>query len=477
MKHILAAFICLSLCSFTASSQFLVSAEIIETYTAAQLNLVPGLNAEFDIEMYKVIYNTVDAVGDATIASGAFARPLSDNCTDFPMVMYHHGTTLNKENVPSRINGEAQISNFMGGSGYYSMAPDYVGMGDSPGLHPYQHALSEATAGVDMIRAVRELLVDLGDSDNGEIFITGYSQGGHAAMAMHKYIEENDLLTEFNVVASAPLSGAYDMSGSQASTITSGEPYSNPGYIVYVMASYDLAYGDIYDTYSDILQSPYDEIVVPFFNGNNTTLSMGQLNPQLPMVITDLMTPTEYASFENDLDNPLRIALAANDVYDWTPQRTVRLYYCTEDEQVNFNNSVVAVETMQANGAPDVTGFPLGPLNHSDCTFPALLGALNYFNSVRTDCYVSGIDELARIDIGLYPNPAAERVRVTSGTPITAWELYDSKGLLVESSRTKKSQSPALNFELDMRSLSPGLYQLHVEDVDGLIGVNSIILE
>ncbi len=112
MKHILSAFICLSFCSFTASSQVLVSAEIIDTYTAAELNLVPGLNAEFDIEMYKVIYNTVDAVGDATIASGAFARPLSDNCTDFPIVMYHHGTTLNKENVPSRINSEAQISNF-----------------------------------------------------------------------------------------------------------------------------------------------------------------------------------------------------------------------------------------------------------------------------------------------------------------------------------------------------------------------------
>ncbi len=107
----------------------------------------------------------------------------------------------------------------------------------------------------------------------------------------------------------------------------------------------------------------------------------------------------------------------------------------------------------------------------------ALLGALNYFNSVRTECYVSGIDELERIDIGLFPNPAVDHVQVTSVTAISAWELFDAKGVVVKSSRAKKSQSPGLNFELDIRNLSPGLYQLHVKDVDGKSGMNAIIVE
>jgi hypothetical protein len=37
-----------------------------------------------------------------------------------------------------------------------SAMPDYIGMGGSPGLHPYVHAASEATASIDMIRAARE---------------------------------------------------------------------------------------------------------------------------------------------------------------------------------------------------------------------------------------------------------------------------------------------------------------------------------
>lgn len=435
----------------------------------------PFLIADYDIEMYKVIYNTTDAVGEPTIASGAFARPLSSDCISFPMAMYHHGTTLNKENVPSRINGEAQLSNILGGLGYYSMAPDYVGMGDSPGLHPYQHAMSEATAGVDMIRAVRELLENLNESDNGEVFITGYSQGGHAAMSMHKYIEENDLLGEFNVIASAPLSGAYDMSGSQLDLILSGEPYTNPGYLVYVMASYDLAYGDIYDTYSDIIQSPYDDIVVPFFDGNNTTLSMGQLNPQLPMVIVDLMTPTAYNAFESDMNHPLRVALAANDVYDWAPQRAMRIYYCTEDEQVDFSNAITAVETMQANGALDLLGIPLGALSHSGCVLPAMLGAVNYFNSVRTECVISGLGEEQRITLGLFPNPATNRIMVVSESEISTWEIIDSKGATVLRSSRKNSTRFGSEFQIDIHLISNGLFQVRVMDIEGRSGFRSFV--
>tara|TARA_B100000963_G_scaffold321279_1_gene304410 strand:+ start:2975 stop:3127 length:153 start_codon:yes stop_codon:yes gene_type:complete len=45
-----------------------------------------------------------------------------------------------------------------------------------------------------MIRAAREFIADsLNLIDNGQVFLTGYSQGGHACMATHKYIYENNL--------------------------------------------------------------------------------------------------------------------------------------------------------------------------------------------------------------------------------------------------------------------------------------------
>ena len=142
--------------------------------------------------------------------------------------------------------------------------PDYIGMGDSPGFHPYVHAKSEATASVDMVRAAREYLSTTNFVDNNELFLTGYSQGGHACMATTKFINDENLQSEFNIVASAPCSGPYDLSGIMANTIIAPSPYSNPGYIVYLLASYQLAYGNIFNSWSDVLYPPYDTIVPPF---------------------------------------------------------------------------------------------------------------------------------------------------------------------------------------------------------------------
>ncbi|MDA0973527.1 MAG: hypothetical protein O2867_07320, partial [Bacteroidetes bacterium] len=64
----------------SVNSQVLVSFELIDSYTAAELNLVPGLVPQFDIDFYKIVYNTTDAMGQPTIASGALAKPSTDDC-------------------------------------------------------------------------------------------------------------------------------------------------------------------------------------------------------------------------------------------------------------------------------------------------------------------------------------------------------------------------------------------------------------
>ncbi len=450
--------------SSSVNSQVLVSFELIDSYTAAELNLVPGLVPQFDIDFYKIVYNTTDAMGQPTIASGALAKPSTDDCELFPIAIYQHGTTLNKDNVPSRNNAESAIPKLFGGLGFYGLAPDYVGMGDSPGLHPYLHGESEATAGVDMIRAVREFLADEGEVDNGEVLITGYSQGGHAAMAMHKYIEDNALLEEFNVIASGPGSGPYDLSTSQAPVILSGAPYSNPGYIVYTLASYETAYGNIYDSYSDVLQSPYDEVVVPYFDGNNFTYSMDNLNPLLPDLAAELLTPEFITSFETDENNTFKLALQANDNYDWTPTRPIRMYYCTADEQVDFSNSLTAEETMNANGATSVNAIGLGPLNHGNCYFPAMLGALNWFLASSTPCVSTvGLDELS-FEVSFSPNPVFDKLQIQSDESIEWLTVVDMSGKEVSAFRPLEY---GRTIEVDMNGIAEGTYLITLRSEKG----------
>lgn len=447
---------------FTLSqAQTLISFESYGLTPIEELDLIPGLPIEYSVEYYKLVYNTIDTQGEPTIASGGYARPITDECTSgFPLMIYMHGTVLNKEEVPSRDVAEAAVAKLIGGLGYHGIAPDYLGMGDSPGLHPYLHAESEAQSGIDMIRAVREFLQqEFGVQDNGELFVTGYSQGGHAAMALHQKLEQDDMLDEFDLIASTPGSGPYDLSGTQTPVLLSDEPYSNPGYVVYTLASYDLAYGNIYDSYSDVLQSPYDEVVVPYFDGNNTTLSMGQLNPQLPMVLSDLMVPEYLDEFASDDQHPFRSALADNDLYDWTPQRPIRMYYCTQDEQVDFNNSVTAETVMQANGAPDVEAIDLGPFDHGGCYFFYTLSSVSYFNGLRTPCDPLSIDELEESVFEVVIS-ASNGLQVELNRSVSLLRVLDNSGRLVLSIQDLRAGMHMFNLE----SHGHGLYTIEVID-------------
>ena len=475
MKRLIRLF--LPLCFLIGSNssikcQYLISCDYVNTTIPLGLSLATGLTLQYDIDMYKMVYNTVDALGQPTIASGAFLAPSNTPCTDFPMLVYHHGTSLRKIDVPSNDVGETLIGRVFGAGGYFVLMPDYIGMGESPGLHPYCHGESEATATRDMIRAAREFIADsLNMIDNGELFLTGYSQGGHAAMAAHKYIEENNLLGEFNVLGSAPCSGPYEMSGAMADTILSPYPYSNPGYLVYLLSAYQMVYGNLYNSYAQVLNSPYDTIVPPFFDGNNTTLDMGTLNNLLSGYIDTLMVDTVVANFSNSMstyNHPLWTALLDNDNHDWTPQRPIRMYYCTGDEQVTFQNAIAAEATMQANGANDVQAVNMGSGNHNDCVLPALTTAYLWFDGLRSLCNSTGLNEQIKFnELIVFPNPVSDQLNV----------VFDGIGQLKITSvlgQEVYKNSINGNVNISVESWASGIYLIEIQNENGRF-INQLI--
>ncbi len=396
-------------------SQYLVSCIYLGISSSNILSGATGLNLDYDVKMYKLTYNTVDTDSLSIIATGAFFIPTNTSCTEFPFAVYNHGTTLRKNDVPSNNNPEAIIGKVFSAGGYFVCMPDYIGMGDSPGFHPYVHAKSEATASIDMIRAAREYLSTTNFVDNNELFLTGYSQGGHACMATTKFIKDESLQSEFNIVASAPSSGPYDLSGIMADTIIAPTPYSNPGYIVYLLASYQLAYGNIFNSWSDVLYSPYDTIVPPFFSGNNTTLDMGLLNSLIPNQMNLLIRDTCLNNFINDSINknhPWWRALIDNDNYDWLPLNPLRMYYCTADEQIAYTNALIAESTMNNNGALDVQAVNMGDNDHGGCILPALSSAFNWFQTLRTPCNISSLTSRNLISYDIYPNPFTNKLNI-----------------------------------------------------------------
>lgn len=91
--------------------------------------------------------------------------------------------------------------------GYVVVSSDYLGLGKSNyGYHPYLHSATEASATIDAMRAARNVLQRLNTPLSGKVMLSGYSQGGHTAMATQREIETH-LSKEFHLVASAPISG------------------------------------------------------------------------------------------------------------------------------------------------------------------------------------------------------------------------------------------------------------------------------
>ncbi len=387
LKNLLIAGLLFFLDTAIAQS-YLVSYQFQQTFTVSTINQtlsdlgVPTvfIKPEFDVDVYKVIYNTRNAQDTGnTTASGVIIVPANISCP-LPLASYQHGTTTRRYDVPSYGSGELTIGVIYASSGGYITAmPDYLGLGDSPGFHPYIHARSEATATIDLMRAARELSDSIGYNLNGQIFLFGYSQGGHSTMAAFKMIEE-ELNPEFTVTAAAPMSGPYDVSGIQAGTITSGLPYSSPSYLPYVILGYQEAYGTVYNDLSDIFIAPYDTMIPDLYDGTN---SAGYIDARLPAVIGDMIDTTFYADYINNPNNIGRVLLRDNDLYQWTPIAPLRMIYCQGDEQVFAGNSEIAYDTMIARGAQAVSKIDFGNYDHGGCVQFALLDGFSFFNQYK----------------------------------------------------------------------------------------------
>jgi hypothetical protein len=394
MKKIILVVLLYFFSAMPTSAQYLSSYQLLTTYNYTQIDSIYFANGipsfffpkRFFVDVYKIIYNTVSYDSSVTTASGALLLPVNPPCK-LPLISYQHGTETVKTNVPSYLGGELPVGVVMASDGYAASLPDYLGLGDSPiPIHPYLHSQSEATATIDMLRAAKELIDSLGLELNGQLFLAGYSQGGHATMATQKMMEEQ-FPQEFPITASLPMSGPYDLSGSQSRVIEVDSVFSASVYLPYIVFSYDQVY-NLWANDSSVFISPYDTSLRPLFNGQNNLLT---INSQLPAIPNDILQPLLLDSFINDSNHYVRQALRENDLTDWTPVSPTKIMYCTADEQVVYQNSIVAYNKFIQNGSTSVILINAGPFTHANCATNTFINGKAWFDTLRTDYIISDI--------------------------------------------------------------------------------------
>jgi hypothetical protein len=428
MKTVVAALLALSAVllpgAVSAQRGKVVSFTKLERLTLDDVNAqiqaatgLPGgvLGTTYGVDVYEALYETVAADGTTPItASGLVVLPVGYPCE--PAIMtYGHGLCLKHTEVPSTggTGSYALIGKGMGSNGLVAVLPDYIHMGAkaTPGIQAFMHAASEASATIDLVRAARNFCAQQQIELSEEVFLSGYSQGGHSSMATAR-VMQTDFPDEFNVVAAAPGGGTYDLAGIAADSLASSTRFTpEPQALCLVTRSYMTVYRDTVqarglptDWWSPF-KAPFDSILQIMLDPT-TTLYNRYLLDSIPV---RMLQDSFRIAFQTDPGFFIRNLLRLNSLYDWAPRMPMRIYHSTADIENPYQNVLFTLEQFQQRGSTSVEIVVTGTQNHPEAAVPHLLYLRVWFLQLRKACPTNrALPPGTTASLTLYPNPTTE---------------------------------------------------------------------
>lgn len=388
----------------------LINAVNVNSAGSQILDLI--VDPECGVDVHQIRYNTLDPAEQATTSSGALMIPTGTNAAcqgARPIVVYAHGTAAEKAyNIADLTNPDNAegllIAAAFAAQGYIVVAPNYAGYDTSTlAYHPYLHAKQQAKDTYDALTAARSALPTSTAptiTDDGRLFVTGYSQGGYVAMATQRLMQANGV----TVTAAAPMSGPYALAAFGDAVFQGQVINSAPLLVSWLMTTYQRVYGNIYAAPTDAFEAKYatgidallpttgtrsqlyDQGLLPreqLFNSTPPDPSYAAYTPattpsDLAPVFARgfgteaLITNTFRGSFLQDSlahpdggfptvtdglpaaapANALRIAFKDNDLRNWSPTAPVLLCAGHDDPTVLYMNTDLMQKYWASAGAP-----------------------------------------------------------------------------------------------------------------------------
>ena len=356
---------------------YLVSDKETKNFTNTTLDFLAGLIVDdmskytyTDVKGIEVIYNTLDEFKKPIEASGMLLIPNGFEGKG-PLISYQHGTISSDRNAPTNSGlGENELSAaaVMSGIGAVVAIADYVGFGhSSEHQHPYLHKENTAQSTYDFLLAVEEYMDREKIDTNGELYLTGYSQGGHATLSLHQKIEAEN---KFQVTHSIPGAGAYNLTLLTEEILSRDEDLPFMSGYVWVLEVYNRVYPTLNRPFSFYYNEPYATRLsnLTAFNASMDMTLIHQ-NPQ------KLFKKESIDNILNGEDLALIEVMKQNSVHDWFPKAPITLFHGTADDYIFSSNPISAFSQIKANGG-DINYIPLEDLDHQEAFVPYLLGAL-----------------------------------------------------------------------------------------------------
>lgn len=152
--------------------------------------------------LWTVEYCTVDFDGSPEVASGMLAVPGLGYGQDVDVVLYGHSTTTYRYDTATNLDpdityeGIPTVLALVAGyeaeqtRGDIVLYPDGTGFGSSSiDRHRYFDEFTESASMLDFLDAAQEALPTFAVSRSGNVFLSGFSEGGNAALATARELQ------------------------------------------------------------------------------------------------------------------------------------------------------------------------------------------------------------------------------------------------------------------------------------------------
>ncbi|MES2324653.1 MAG: prolyl oligopeptidase family serine peptidase [Pseudomonadota bacterium] len=355
------------------------------------------------VDLYYFKYSTVGAANESTTATGAIMVPggTAEKCGGArPVMLYAHGNTRRQDANMADMRPDAplgyesyQQAMMYAAAGYIVVAPNYAGHDTSSlGYHPHHIADQQSKDMIDALSAARSAFAGLAASDNGKLFLTGFSEGGYATMATHRAMQAAGIA----VTASAPQAGNFAEAAMYEALLASTSSLadmSKPDFeamvrFVVKITGWQKAYGNIYSNPSELYPAAYADKMETMFP---SVLRPSELKPKMPgfLLPNDMpgvsgLSVQQQLSFgppENSLfkssylarlmadkaaipcdanaadaplacgaTHPMRLAWFKNDLRTWVPRQPMLMCGGNRDPVVSFQNTRLTDAYFKAHG-------------------------------------------------------------------------------------------------------------------------------
>ena len=340
-----------------------LAATDIAAALADKESLAQDVVPRFAVTSYRLEYLTTDADGRQVRASGLVSVPVKAAGAKSPVLSYQHGTLFKDAEAPSNNAVASEVAVVLASLGYIVLAPDYVGFGASRGTpHPYLLSAPSAAATIDFLTAARTWRSQANVVDNGQLFMTGYSEGGYVTMAAHRALQAGNSphLQQLRMVV--PGAGPYNVQTTMdglVRLVRDEQPVLgaaiNPGFLRYLGGA---------------VQREVRRVLL-------RALIPGD---------ADVSYDTRF--IDRFLADDVQALAAISSVYDWKPTVPVRLYHGRDDRTVPYASSAGTVRAMQDRGAGDLvslTDCRAQPAGHLQCVSPFINFMLGQLAPVAQD--------------------------------------------------------------------------------------------